>query len=267
VIPKGLFVFISHSTKDKDLAVKISKELESIGIATWRDDKDIVGGDSIPAEIGKGLERATHFTLLYTKISKNRPWVKTEIENALMRREQTGKPKIIPILLDGLKPPTIIGNTKGISFDSFEKGMASLWQSLGVPARSMISLEILFKFQKKSHQAFELINSCHQDNRFWELDKQVFDELEDIETYFLAFPIRGDGTTRRRFEWTMVSWPTEQPEEIRPSQEWDFYSNRRAAIAGNSLLKSISDIAERLIVIIEKIEGTPLPHAISGGAS
>jgi len=31
------------------------------------------------------------------------------------------------------------------------------------------------------------------------------------------------------------------------------------------VLKIISDMAERLIVIIEKIEETPLPHAISLG--
>ncbi|GJL70219.1 MAG: hypothetical protein NPIRA06_28540 [Nitrospirales bacterium] len=269
VIPKGLFVFISHSTKDKDLAVKISKELESIGVMTWRDDKDIVGGDSIPTEIGKGLERATHFTLLYTNTSKNRPWVKTEFENALMLREQTGKLKIIPILLDGLKPPTILGNIKGIPFESFEKGMTSLWQSLGVPARSRISLEILFKFQKRARQALEQVKRCHQENQFWtlELYESEFDELEDIETYFLAFPIRGDETTYRRFEWTMISWPTEHPEEIRPSYEKEFYSRRRAAIAGSRLLNSISDIAERLIVLTEKIEENPLPHAITGGSS
>ncbi len=266
VIPKGLYVFISHATNDKDLAVKISKELESIGVATWRDDKDIVGGDSIPTEIGKGLEKATHFTLLYTNTSKDRAWVKTEFESALMLREQTGKPKIIPILLDGLKPPTILGNIKGIPFERFEEGMTSLWRSLGVPPGSRISLDILFKFQKRARQALDQVKWCHQSDWFLGVDEEVFDELEDIETYILAFPIRGKGTVRRRFEWTMVSWPTERPEELRPSYEWEFYSYRRAAIAGSCLLRSIGDIAERLLEIVEKIEGEPLPQAISGGA-
>lgn len=265
VIPKGLYVFISHATRDEDLAVKISKELESVGVLTFLDDKDIIGGDSIPAEIGKGLERATHFTLLYTNTSKGRAWVKTEFENALMLREHSGKPKIIPLLLDGLKPPTILGNIKGISFERFEKGMASLWQSLGISASSRISLEILFKFQKRARQALEQVKRWHQEDRSWEVHEEEFDELEDIETYFLAFPIRGNEKACRRFEWTMVYWPTTQPEELRPRHEWDFYSNRRAVIAGSSLLRSISAIAERLIEIVEKAEGTPLPQAISGG--
>lgn len=258
VIPKGLYVFISHATNDKDLAVKISKELESIGVATWLDDKDIVGGDSIPTEIDKGLEKATHFILLYTNTSKDRAWVKTEFENALMLREQTGKPKIIPILMDGLKPPIILGNIKGIPFERFEEGMTLLWRSLGVPPESRISLHILFKFQKRARQALDKIKECYQSEWFIEVDEETFDELEDIENYILTFPFCGKGTMHRRFEWTVVSWPAARPEELRPSYEWEFYSYRRAAIAGSCLLRAIVDIADRLIEIVEKIAGDPL---------
>ncbi|MBI4248481.1 MAG: toll/interleukin-1 receptor domain-containing protein [Elusimicrobia bacterium] len=267
VIPKGIFVFISHATNDKDLAVKISKELESIGIATWRDDKDIIGGDSIPTEISKGLEKATHFAMLYTNKSKDRAWVKTESETALMLREQSGKPKIIPLLLDGLRPPTILGNIKGISFEQFEPGITALWKSLGVPASSRISLDILFKFQKRARQALEQVQSCHQSDKCLEIDDPTFDELEDLETYFATFPILGNEKTYRRFKWTMVSWPTQRPEEIRPTFESEFYSYRRAAIAGCCLLKSVGAIAEQLLKIVERIEGKPLPQSISGGSA
>ncbi len=111
--------------------MEITKELEGVGIPTWRDDKDILGGDSIPSEIQKGLEQATHFGLLYTNTSKDRPWVKTEFENALMLRERTGKPKIIPLLLDGLRPPTILGNM-GLP--------QNLWVKVGQLGGSAISL-------------------------------------------------------------------------------------------------------------------------------
>lgn len=234
VIPKNLYFFISHASKDKDLAVAISEELESIGIATWRDDKDIDGGDSIPSEIAQGLEKATHFGLLYTDVSKDRAWVKTEFEGALMLREKTGKPKIIPLLLNGLKPPTILGNIKGVPFDSVQEGMELLWRSLGVPAGSRISLDILFKFQQKARRALDQVRECNKaEYRFLEVDEETLDSLEDIETYSLSFPIRYERRTPRRFEWTMISRPTDRPEELRPSFEWDFYAYRRAAIAGS----------------------------------
>lgn len=266
VIPKYFF-FISHATNDKNLAIEITKELEAIGIATWRDDKDILGGDSIPSEIEKGLEQATHFGLLYTNTSKDRAWVRTEFENALMLRARTGRPKIIPLLLDSLLPPTILGNIRGVPFDDFKQGMEQLWQSLGVPAGSRISLDLLFKFQMKARVAVNKVKSCHHDSyQNLEIDETEFDELEDIESYIIGFPIHGTGETRRRFEWTVVSWPTERPEELRPSFEYDFYTYRRTAIAGSSLLRLVGNIAERLLEILNNIDGIPLPREISGGA-
>jgi hypothetical protein len=182
-----------------------------------------------------------------------------------MLREQTGKPKIIPVLLDGLKPPTILGNIKGIPFECFDEGMTSLWRSLGVPPESRISLSILFKFQTRARQALNKVRQCHQSEYTFEVNDEALDELEDIETYILAFPIHGKGIVHRRFEWTMFSWTADRPEDLRPSYEWEFYSYRRAAIAGSCLLRAIGDIAERLLEIVEKIEGEPLPQAISGG--
>lgn len=265
VIPKSFF-FVSHATNDKNMAIEITKELEAVGVATWRDDKDILGGDSIPLEIEKGLEQATHFGLLYTNASKDRAWVNTEFEAALMLRARTGRPKIIPLLLDGLLPPTILGNIRGVPFDDFKRGMEQLWRSLGVSAGSRISLDLLFKFQQKACVAVDKVKSCHhQSYQSLEVDEIEFDEIEDIESYMIGFPIRGTGETRRRFEWTVVSWPTERPEELRPSFEYDFYTYRRTAIAGSSLLRTIGNIAERLLEILNNIDGVPLPREISDG--
>lgn len=267
VIPKDLYFFISHATTDKSLAIEICAELESIGVTTWRDDKDIIGGDSIPTEIGKGLERTTHFGLLYTKTSKDRPWVKTEFENALMLRERTGKPKIIPLLLDGLMPPTILGNIKGIPFDNFKEAMELLWRSLGVPAGSRISLGLIFKFQQKAQKALKWVKWCNQEkDRSLEMQEEIFNELEDIETYILSFPIHAEETRLRRFEWTMVSFPQNRPADVCPSYEWYFYTDRRGAIAGGSLLKTMDGIARRLLAMLDEVEGAPLPPEITGGA-
>jgi hypothetical protein len=145
--------------------------------------------------------------------------------------------------------------------------MEQLWRSLEVPARSRISLDLLFKFQLKACAAVDKVKSCHHESyRNLEVDENEFDELEDIESYIIGFPIQGTGGTRRRFEWTVVSWPAERPEELRPSFEYDFYTYRRTAIAGSSLLRSIDCIAERLLEILNNTDGVPLPREISGGA-
>ncbi len=266
VIPKDLYFFISHATADKEIAKAICAEMESIGISTWRDDKDIMGGDSIPTEIGKGLEKATHFGLLYSNTSKDRPWVKTEFENALMLRERTGKPKIIPLLLDGLMPPTILGNIKGIPFDDYKEGMELLWQSIGVPAGSRISLGIVFKFIQKASRADEHVRYCNRERKDWPLDmgEDTFNELEDLETYFLSFPKRDAEAPPRRFEWTVVSFPHRKPAHFTPCQDDTFYTYRGGAIAGANLLNTIEGISQRLLAMLEDIEASPLPEGFTG---
>jgi hypothetical protein len=179
-----------------------------------------------------------------------------------MLQQTTGRPKIIPILLDGLQPPTLLKNIKGIPFDNFRKGMEQLWQSLDVPPGSRVSLDVLFRFQQKARLALKQVKSCHQTDYNFDVDEETFDILEDIETYILTFPIRGAGAVRRRFEWTLVSWPTHSPDNIRPRFEWDFYTYRRAAIAGRSLLNSTGKIVESLQEILDKIDGMPLPSEI-----
>jgi len=266
VIPKDVYFFISHASKDKDLAVAITDELETLGITTWRDDKDIDGGDSIPSKIAQGLENATHFGLLYTDMSKDRSWVRTEFETALMLRERTGKPKIIPLLKDGLTPPTILGNIKGIAFDDFAAGMELLWRSLSIPSSARVSLDMVFRFQQMASKALTQVKECKHYDSFLEVDEGTFEALEDIESYARSFPIKGAKEVPRRFEWTMVSWPVDKPEEVRPSFEWEFYTNERAAIAGSCLLRSIDCIANRLLDMLSSIDAAPLPTALSSGA-
>ncbi len=72
-------VFISYNSLDKPLARRLSSELESFGIITWLDEKDILPGQSIPDEITTALENCTHFILIYSDHSKDKQWVKTEL--------------------------------------------------------------------------------------------------------------------------------------------------------------------------------------------
>ena len=44
-------IFVSHATTDKWLARTICEKIEGTGATTFRDDRDISGGDDIPEEI------------------------------------------------------------------------------------------------------------------------------------------------------------------------------------------------------------------------
>src|ERR1039458_3802188 len=51
-------VFLSHSAKDKAVVRDVAARLQRDGVRVWLDEEQIKPGDSIPAKIEAGLERA-----------------------------------------------------------------------------------------------------------------------------------------------------------------------------------------------------------------
>src|SRR3954470_992619 len=72
-------VFISHATADKWIARTICEKLEAAGAATFRDDRDIKGGDDIPDEIRRQIKRSKEMLVLLTPKSVDRDWVRFEV--------------------------------------------------------------------------------------------------------------------------------------------------------------------------------------------
>src|SRR6476659_6137871 len=75
-------VFVSHATSDKWIAKTICEKLESIGAVTFRDDRDINGGDDIPDEIRKQIKKSRELVVLITPHSLGRPWVLLQVGGA-----------------------------------------------------------------------------------------------------------------------------------------------------------------------------------------
>lgn len=72
-------VFLSHATADKWVAKVLCEKIEATGAATFRDDRDIRGGDDIPEEIRRQIKQSREMVVLLTPQSVNRQWVTLEI--------------------------------------------------------------------------------------------------------------------------------------------------------------------------------------------
>ena len=68
-------VFLSHATGDKWLARTLCEKIEATGAATFRDDRDIHGGDDIPDEIRRQLKASNEMVVLLTPVSVDSRWV------------------------------------------------------------------------------------------------------------------------------------------------------------------------------------------------
>lgn len=86
-------VFISHSSKDKWAARRISEDLKILGAETFLDEKDIQTGQSIDDSITKHLKSCDDFLIIISPASIKSEWVLIELGGALILEK-----KIIPIL-------------------------------------------------------------------------------------------------------------------------------------------------------------------------
>lgn len=109
--------FLSFSFGDKELAERIAKALMANGIDTWWANWEIGAGDSFRQKIDSGLGNCTHFIVLLTPDSLQKPWVQQEMDAGLVRKIN-GQAKFIalragiapselPPLLSGMLAPEI----------------------------------------------------------------------------------------------------------------------------------------------------------------
>jgi hypothetical protein len=116
-------VFVSHATADKWVAKAICEKLEATGASTFRDDRDINGGDDIPEEIRQQIKRSQEMVVLLTPESIDRPWVLLECGAAWGWRK-----RIIPILdhVDIDPIPEIFKSKKVIKINDFDNYLKEL---------------------------------------------------------------------------------------------------------------------------------------------
>jgi len=115
-IPRPYQIFVSHATADKWIAVTLCEKLEEAGATTFRDDRDIDGGDDIPERIRVEIKRSHELIVLLTPNSIDRPWVLLEVGAAWGRRKTF---RITPVLchVDVDPIPGMLKSKKAISLN------------------------------------------------------------------------------------------------------------------------------------------------------
>ena len=123
--------FISHSTKDKPFVRKLAADLVSAGVRVWLDEQQILVGDSIPDKIAQGLAESDFFLIVVSKNSVESPWVKKELNNALVQEIERRKVTVFPIKLDEAKMPDSIGDKLYANFvGPYDEGLKKLLESI-----------------------------------------------------------------------------------------------------------------------------------------
>jgi len=118
-------VFVSHATADKWLATTFCEKMESVGATTFRDDRDIHGGDDIPEDIRAQIKQSRELVVLLTPESVDRPWVLLEVGAAWgWRRDYRIVPVLCHVTVDAI--PDIIKGKKAFQLNDFDQYLREL---------------------------------------------------------------------------------------------------------------------------------------------
>ena len=118
-------VFVSHATADKWLATTVCEKIEATHATTFRDDRDIRGGDEIPEEIRAQIKQSRELVVLLTPESVDRPWVLLEVGAAWgCRKNYRIVPVICHVTVDAI--PDIIKGKKAYHLNEFDQYLKEL---------------------------------------------------------------------------------------------------------------------------------------------
>lgn len=94
VIEKKKKVFLSHSSKDKDIVDLFFNELQKSELKAWYDKEEIIAGDSITSKVSEGLKECELGIIFLSEnfLSKQSGWTEAECNyfiNSRMKKNKT----------------------------------------------------------------------------------------------------------------------------------------------------------------------------------
>ena len=90
-------VFLSHSSKDKDIVRAIVERLRADGLRVWFDEWELRAGDSIPAKIEEGLEASRVLVLCLSANAFGSGWARMESYTFRFRDPLNKERRFIPL--------------------------------------------------------------------------------------------------------------------------------------------------------------------------
>lgn len=97
VIEKKKKVFLSHSSKDKDIVDVYYNEIQKAELKTWYDKEEIIAGDSITSRVNEGLKECDLGVIFLSEnfLSKHSGWTEAECNYFINSRMKNNKTLIV----------------------------------------------------------------------------------------------------------------------------------------------------------------------------
>src|ERR1700733_13633358 len=98
-------VFLSHSSVDKDIILRLAIDLVNRGFPVWLDAWQLTIGDQLYDHIYEGIDQSSFLILALSKNSVKSDWVNDELNGALAKEAKMGRKFLIPIKVEDCDVP------------------------------------------------------------------------------------------------------------------------------------------------------------------
>jgi hypothetical protein len=124
-------IFISYSSKDKDFALRLGRDLEAAMHSVWLDEWEIKVGECIVSKISDGIKRADYAVIILTPASVASGWVDREWSALYWSEVQESRIKVLPILRRKCDIPPLLRSKKYADFTKkYETGYLQLLRAI-----------------------------------------------------------------------------------------------------------------------------------------
>lgn len=101
-------IFVSHSSKDKDIAAHLATDLNFCAVDVWLDQWELQIGESLTDEIAKAMDESRYIAILITANYNKTAWTKTEYKKALSREQKEGRTVMLPLIVGEAELPDFL---------------------------------------------------------------------------------------------------------------------------------------------------------------
>lgn len=116
-------VFLSHSTRDRPFATRLSEVLAKHGVPVWYSTTEIIGAQQWQSEIGKALKRCDWFLVVLSPASVRATWVARETSYSLIHPKYDGR--IVPLMFRTCDPDRLSWVLSAMQYVDFRKSFAA----------------------------------------------------------------------------------------------------------------------------------------------
>ena len=130
-LPRGVRVFICHSSTDNEFAKALATDLSAAGVQVWYDEFEIKVGHSITQKVNEGLAANDFLAIVLTPAAVSSEWVKRELSSALLTELESRSIVVLPLLLKQCETPPLIKDKRYANFTkNYDTGLADLLEGI-----------------------------------------------------------------------------------------------------------------------------------------